>query len=323
MRDQLLLAAQRSGGVLTRSQALSLAPAHLLEDMVSEGLLVRAFPSTYVTSDLRDCREVVARAALRYRAEAAARRGSPWQHAALSHLDGLVGWGLPCPPLPVTGPGAVPIHVNEGPGPAVQVPGIEVHRRRGYSSSPIWRLPSSGLYVVGPAQAIVESWPLLPSLDQRAPLIVGIRDKRVRVEQILDVLAALPNCPGAGEMRAMAELVAGGLHSHLELWGHAHVFSDSRLQGAKTQHPTRLRSGRMVYLDRYYEGLMLNVELDGAAYHGLPGQRERDLKRDAALAALGILVVRFSHQRLHRETAAVIEELVEIIAVRRKQLSVA
>jgi very-short-patch-repair endonuclease len=215
----------------------------------------------------------------------------------------------------------VPIHVTEGPGPAVQVPGIEVHRRRDYASTMIWRLPTTGLHAVSPAQAIVESWPLLPALDQRSPLIVGIRDRRVRVEQILEVLAALPNCLGAGEMRAMAESVASGLHSHLELWGHANVFSGPRLQGATTQYQVRLRGGRSVYLDRYYEELLLNVELDGAAYHGLPGQRERDLKRDAALAALGILVVRFSHQRLHRETAAVIEELVEIIEVRRRQLS--
>lgn len=323
MRDQIWQAAQRNTGVITRAEAVSLAPPHVLEDMVSDGLLVRVFPSTYVTSDQRDSREVVARAALRYRDEAAARRGSPWKHVALSHLDGLAGWELPCPLLPVTGTSAVPVHVTEGSGPAVQVPGIEVHRRRAYPSSSIWRLPSSGLHVVDPAQAIAESWPLLPSMDQRAPLIVGIRDKRVRVEQILEVLAASPNCPGAGELREMAGLIAGGLHSHLELWGHAHVFSDPRLRGARTQYPIRLRNGQQVYLDRYYEELLLNVELDGAAYHGLPGQRERDIKRDAALAALGILVVRFSHQRLHRETAAVIEELVEIIAVRCRQLAVA
>jgi very-short-patch-repair endonuclease len=323
MREQLWLAAERNEGVLSRDEALTLAAVHVLDDMVSDGLLVRAFPGTYVTSDRSGHRDVLARAALRYRAAAARRRGAPWRQAALSHLDALTAWRLPCPPLPVTGTEAVPIHVTEGPGPAVQVKGIEVHRRRDYADTPVWRLPPHGDFAVSPAQAIVESWPLLPSMDQRSPLIVGIRDRRVHVEQILDALAARPNCSGAGEMRDMAGLIAGGLHSHLELWGHAHVFIDPRLIGAKAQFPIRLRSGRKVYLDRYYEDLLLNVELDGAAYHGLPGQRERDLKRDAALAALGILVVRFSHQRLHRETAAVVEELAEIIAVRRRQLSVA
>ena len=323
MRDVLWTTAERGGGVITRTDALGLAARHVLDDMVSACLLVRAYPGTYVTSHRCGDREVMSRAALRYRADAARRRRSPWEHAALSCLDALAAWNLPCPPLPVTGSGAVPVHVTEGPGPAVRVPGLEVHRRQDFATATVWRLPATGLCVVDPAQAIVESWPLLPPMDRRSPMIVGIRDRHVRVEQVMGALTAQPHCPGAAEMRALVGMIAGGLHSPLELWGHAHVFSDKRLCGSVTQHPVLLGNGRTVYLDRYYEDLLLNVELDGAAYHGLPGQRERDLKRDAALAALGILVVRFSHQRLHRETAAVIEELVEIIAVRRRQLSVA
>lgn len=65
---------------------------------------------------------------------------------------------------------------------------------------------------------------------------------------------------------------------------------------------------------------MVNVELDGAAYHGAPGQRERDLRRDTALAALGYLTVRFSHLRLHADPDGVIAELLAILAMRRAQL---
>ena len=320
MREQLWLAAERSGGVITRAEAQRVAGRHVLDDMVSAGLLVRAFPGTFVLSDRRHHRDVLARAALRYRAEAGVRRGVPWREPALSHLDALGAWDLPCPALPVSGPDAVPIHVTEGPGPAVRVAGIEVHRRRDFSESPVWRVSGTGLTAVSQAQAIVESWPMLPTLDQRAPMIVGVRDRRVRVEDILTGLAVQPPATGAREMREMAALIAAGLHSQLELWGHARVFGDPRLAGATTQHPVLLRTGKTIYLDRYCDQLLLDVELDGAAFHGLPGQRERDLRRDAALAALGILVVRFSHQRLHRETVEVIEELVEIIAIRRRQL---
>jgi very-short-patch-repair endonuclease len=80
-----------------------------------------------------------------------------------------------------------------------------------------------------------------------------------------------------------------------------------------------LRSGRNVYLDRLFDAEMLNVELDGAAYHGKPGQRERDLRRDAALATLGYLTVRFSHLRLHRDPAGVVEKLLAILETRRRQ----
>ena len=187
---------------------------------------------------------------------------------------------------------------------------------------PLWEVGRDRLTVVSAAQAIVDSWSLLPDLDKRTPLIVGMRDRRVRAAEIAAVLDAQPHAKGAREMREMARLIAGGLHSHLELWGHTHVFSDPRLPCSKPQHKVTLRGGKNVYLDRYYEELMVDVELDGAAYHGLPGQRERDLRRDAALAALGILVVRYSHQRLHGEPCAVIDELVEVLAVRRQQLSV-
>ena len=40
------------------------------------------------------------------------------------------------------------------------------------------------------------------------------------------------------------------------------------------------------------------VELDGAAFHGSREARERDLRRDTALAAAGWIVLRFSYARL-------------------------
>ena len=63
--------------------------------------------------------------------------------------------------------------------------------------------------------------------------------------------------------------------------GHQRVFADKRLPASRCQVPVTLPSGRL-YLDRLYDGELVNVELDGAAYHGAPGQRERDLRRDAA-----------------------------------------
>jgi hypothetical protein len=49
---------------------------------------------------------------------------------------------------------------------------------------------------------------------------------------------------------------------------------------------------------------MVNFELDGASVHGNRRQREIDLRRDALLATLGVLVVRFTHHRLVYETAS-------------------
>jgi len=175
--------------------------------------------------------------------------------------------------------------------------------------------------VVRLEQAIVESWSLLPEVDRRVPAIVALRERRTTGARLLACLTANGRCSGAAQMKQVFSLVAGGLHSPLEVWGHEHVFSDPRLPVARCQVPVDLPTGR-IYLDRLYDGAMVNVELDGAAYHGEPGQRERDLRRDAALAALGFVTVRFSHVRLHTDPDGVRVQLVEVLAVRRRQLGV-
>jgi hypothetical protein len=55
----------------------------------------------------------------------------------------------------------------------------------------------------------------------------------------------------------------------------------------------------------------------GATTHGDPRQREIDLRRDALLATVGILVVRFAHRRLVHEPHAVRRETRTILATRR------
>jgi very-short-patch-repair endonuclease len=71
------------------------------------------------------------------------------------------------------------------------------------------------------------------------------------------------------------------------------------------------------YLDVYDEETRTNFELDGAKYHAGPADRERDLRRDAALAALGITVVRFTHDRLVHAPGEVGRQVAAILATRR------
>jgi very-short-patch-repair endonuclease len=57
-------------------------------------------------------------------------------------------------------------------------------------------------------------------------------------------------------------------------------------------------SGRTFFLDAACEEVQLAVEMDGAAWHGSPDQRERDIPRDALLATVGWQTLRFSFTRL-------------------------
>jgi len=304
MREQLDLEVRRRG-VITRADALRVVARHVLDDAVRCGAIVRVFPGVYALPEGADSLGVRRAAALAHR-----------PRSAVSHTDGLDVWDLPT----VLGE-AVHLTVPET-DPSTRLDGIMLHRRRGFVAEAPSVVVRRGLRVVRLEQAVVESWSLLPDVDRRVPAIVAIRDRRTTGLRLLDVLALNPGVAGAAEQRQVFSLAAAGCHSPLEMWGHERVFTDKRLPVSRCQLPVTLPSG-LVYLDRLYETEMVNVELDGAAYHGEPGQRERDLRRDAALAALGHLTVRFSHLRLHADPDGVIRQLLAILAMRRAQLGIA
>jgi very-short-patch-repair endonuclease len=316
VRRDLVALAARQGGVLTRDAALQIGPRHVIDDAVAAGVFVRLFPSTYVLADVAGDRRVQQRAALAF-----------VPGTALSHLDALDRWGLL--PAETFRLGPLPLgRLREGEpirltAPAAQgevdTAGLRVTRRIWFRLDAPMARRREGTPLVRLEQAVVESWSLLPSLDRRTPLIVALRDRRTRAERLLSVLDVQPKTTGARELRTMIALVSGGCHSELELWGHQNIFTDRRLPASRRQVAVDTPTGR-VYLDRYYDEEMVDVEMDGAAYHGAPGQRERDLRRDAALARLGILAVRYSHPRLHRQPEQVITELAATLRTRRDQL---
>lgn len=307
MRATLLAAARANGGLIGRDHALTLVAGHVLKDATRGGALVRLYPRVFALPEAADRPEVRRHGALLCVPD-----------SGLSHLDGLAHWDLPGQARDDLEPS---IHLSRSSTlPPVEVEGLTVHRRTGFEPVAPQTVIRLGARVVRMEQAIVESWPLLAAPDQRLPAIVAVRDRRTRGDRLLSCLDLQPRTAGAAQMRQLFELLSLGIHSHLEAWGHVRVFTDRRLPRSRAQVPVTLTSGRRVYLDRLFEEEMVNVELDGAAYHGKPGQRERDLRRDAALAALGYITIRFSHVRLHADPEGCIQELLAILATRGRQL---
>jgi very-short-patch-repair endonuclease/predicted transcriptional regulator of viral defense system len=85
--------------------------------------------------------------------------------------------------------------------------------------------------------------------------------------------------------------VADGLHSSLERLYAVNVERPHGILSAVRQAKV-VADGKVRYLDNFYEQAQLAVELDGRAAHP-PEQRRADNERDNALAALGILTVRY------------------------------
>jgi len=164
---------------------------------------------------------------------------------------------------------------------------------------------------------LVDAWPWLPAAHRRAPVIAAVNGRLTTPQRIGDALAAAPKLAGRADLRGLVAKLAAGCRSPLEIWGDDHVFAGRGMPAFARQVPIRL-DRYVTYLDVYHEDTLVNFELDGASVHGAPRQREIDLRRDAALAARGILVVRLSHARLTDEPEAVRREVLTILRNRAR-----
>lgn len=303
----------RCGGLATRQDVLRVAPPWTLQGACRAGRLVRLLPEVYVdTALVRDARSelpilariepgLARRAALAY----AGGRG------ALSRLTALDVWGLRRQP-----PGE-PVHLDLTAESGLRsLPHLVVRHRLGFAIEPPHVVMRRGLPVTRLDRTLVDSWPLLPPVDRPSLIIRAVNERLTTPERLVAALAEVPRLTDRSALRGLVDRLAVGCRSPLEIWGHDHVFTDPRMPTFARQ--ARVRVGaRTIYLDMFAEAERVNVELDGATSHGDPAEREVDLRRDALLATVGILVVRFSHRRLMTDPVAVRQETLAILASRR------
>ncbi|WP_407566883.1 endonuclease domain-containing protein [Polymorphospora sp. A560] len=239
---------------------------------------------------------------LRHRAALAYLAGN----GGLSHTTALDVWGLrPQPP-------GEPIHASVPVGSGLRTqPGLVIHHRRA-SVVLTWR----GTCVTRVENSLVDAWPVLPVAERPGPVIKAVNGRRTTPQRVCTALSTAPRLGGRAELRVLLDRLADGCLSALEIWGHDHVFTGPGMPSFARQ--VRIVVGqRTTYLDVYAERERVDIELDGAASHGDARQRETDLRRDALLATVGILVVRFSHARLTGQPDEVRKEVLTILADRR------
>jgi very-short-patch-repair endonuclease len=173
-----------------------------------------------------------------------------------------------------------------------------------------------GLPVVEPAVAVVRSWPMLPASERRAPAVAAVRDRLVAPSGLRAVAERAVGLEDRRGLLTLIGLLEAGCESELEIWGFLDVFDVPGLRHGVRQRLVSVR-GTSYRLDLAFDEERVALELDGYAFHSTRRQRERDMQRDAALAAIGWLTVRFSHERLHNDVAGCRRDALAALAARR------
>jgi hypothetical protein len=249
-----------------------------------------------------------------------ARAANIWAKGPVSHVSALELWE-------VLTPAAGPLHVTV---PADRFPrrttGVVVHRTT--LELPVTRL--GGIQVTSLPRSLVDAWDWSHRARRGRPdggkdrarqaVIECVRSRRTDHVAVRRASAAAPVHAGRAELASLLDLLDQGCESELEIWGVTHVLPGPPLLPAPVQqYAIRLGDGRRVRMDAAWPDARVAVELDGAAFHGSRTARERDLRRDTALAAMGWVVLRFSYARLTADPEGCRRE---IEAVLRQRLAV-
>ncbi len=146
-----------------------------------------------------------------------------------------------------------------------------------------------------PAWAIVRGFGDLPLDVARDIVYRAVREGEVTVDQVHGVLAQLPRVRGRRALVSVLNACAAGCESHLETIGLRTVVNTSEFSHFLRQQRVRI-GGRQYRLDMFDPRTLTAIELDGEVVHGRSVRRQKDVTRDAVLASVGILTLRFTYQ---------------------------
>ncbi|MFV0632822.1 endonuclease domain-containing protein [Demequina sp.] len=272
----LLATVRAQPRAFTRAELLTHASARRLRTELDHGTIVRLLPDSYVAGEHQH--------SFAARADAALAWAGP--DSMLAGRSALHAYGLIAPPdhLDV----AVP-------------PGM--HRR-----PPAWLTATQVTYPLSPVRigaltaapvafAIAQAYGVL-SDRQRADAVFGAVGRRLCTAR--DLRAVLNVMPRIKARRALTSRIAAaetGAHSWLEELTLTDVLTGKSFRELLRQHEVVVE-GHQFFLDMYCPRTRTAIEADGATWHRGDEQRQRDIRRDALLATIGIQTLRLSGRDL-------------------------
>jgi hypothetical protein len=195
--------------------------------------------------------------------------------------------------------------------------GLVAHRRNRFDPTTHCTVVR-GLWITHLARSLVDAWPLLEAKERRPLLLDVVREQRTATKELRSALAERPNVGGHRALAQAVDLAEDGCQSELEAMGVLSVFRHRSLPRSVGQFAVAL-ADRRALLDRAWPEVRLAVELDGARFHTSPEDRRRDLARDAALAAAGWVVLRFTYADVLRDPDGVRARVLAVYRTRAAQ----
>lgn len=227
-------------------------------------------------------------------------------NAVLSHRSAADAWGLR-PTARVRFDATTPDRGRRGP------PEVELHRVRRLDARDVTRLRAIPLTT--PARTLVD---LAAVLNPTALADAMHEAEILRLLDAAAVRAALDRANGrrgtATLRAALQEPSPGPTRSELERRFKA-LCRAANLPPAQLNRELQI-AGRRIDPDALWPDHRLIVELDGEDVHRTRRAFHADRRRDAALAAEGYVVVRFTWQRVVEEGKDVARELARVLAMR-------
>jgi hypothetical protein len=235
--------------------------------------------------------------------------GATLSHLTAAELDGLTDQPSPAIHVMVSSSRRVTIADVEGCQPA---PRIVLHHSARIDQA---RHPSRTPPRTRIEETTLDLTQCASTVDEAFAWLARACGRRLTTPKLLrTALAARPKLRWRTEISGALADVSDGIHSLLE-WRYLHrVERPHGLPRAGRQ--ARNRAGQRIrYLDNHYPQFKVVVELDGLAAHP-PEERWRDIHRDNASAAAGIVTLRYSWADIITDPCRVAAEIAAVLRVR-------
>ena len=285
---RILEIASRQHGVVVREQlrAAGLSPG-AIEHRLRKGTLQALHRGVYRTGPT----------APKYQAEAAALLacgvGAVLTHRTSASLLRITSEPRPEEPVHVSGPRTL-----RGPR-----SGVRLHR--------VGRVPADeieyryGLAVAAGPRTLLDLAAHLEPYELERALARAERQELCTLDQVRALVGRYPGRPGCRKLRALLNDIAEPALTRSP----PEFLLLNRLRKAGVPQPRTNARVHGLEVDLLFPDHGLAVEIDGYAYHRQRPAFEDDRSRDAALAARGIMVLRFTPRQLTREPDKVLARL--------------